>query len=53
MMLTPSARLTSVVFGCSLLKVGQKGEHLSVTKLARGQINEHIDDLDMLKSKAG
>lgn len=33
------------------LKVGQNREHLSVTKLARGQIKEHIDHLDMLKSK--
>jgi putative membrane protein len=35
------------------LKVGQDREHLSVTKLARGQIKEHIDHLDMLKSKTG
>jgi hypothetical protein len=35
------------------LKVGQNREHLSVTKLARGQIKEHIDHLDMLKSKVG
>lgn len=35
------------------LKVGQNREHLSVTKLARGQITEHIDHLDMLKSKVG
>jgi len=35
------------------LKVGQVREHLSVTKLARGQIKEHIDHLDMLKSKVG
>jgi putative membrane protein len=35
------------------LKVGQNREHLSVTKLARGQIKEHIDHLDMLKSKLG
>ncbi|MDR6820791.1 putative outer membrane protein [Neorhizobium sp. 2083] len=35
------------------LKVGQDREHLSVTKLARGQIKEHIDHLDMLKSKLG
>jgi putative membrane protein len=34
------------------LKVGQDREHLSVTKLARGQIKEHTDHLDMLKSKA-
>jgi predicted outer membrane protein len=35
------------------LKVGENREHLSVTKLARGQIKEHIDHLDMLKSKLG
>ncbi len=35
------------------LTVGQNREHLSVTKLARGQIKEHIDHLDMLKSKVG
>ncbi|MCO5733375.1 DUF4142 domain-containing protein [Rhizobium sp. SSA_523] len=35
------------------LKVGQNREHLSVTKLARGQIQEHIDHLDMLKSSLG
>jgi len=35
------------------LKVGQNREHLSVTKLARGQIKEHVDHLDMLKSKLG
>ena len=35
------------------LKVGQNREHLSVTKLARGQIKEHIDHLDRLKSKVG
>jgi len=35
------------------LKVGQNREHLSVTKLARGQIKEHIDHLEMLKSKLG
>ncbi len=35
------------------LKVGQNREHLSVTKLARGQIKEHIDHLDMVKSKVG
>jgi len=35
------------------LKVGQNREHVSVTKLARGQIKEHIDHLDMLKSKVG
>jgi len=35
------------------LKVGQNREHLSVTKLARGQIKEHIDHIEMLKSKLG
>lgn len=35
------------------LRVGQNREHLSVTKLARGQIKEHIDHLDVLKSKVG
>ncbi|WP_426232189.1 DUF4142 domain-containing protein [Pararhizobium sp. DWP3-4] len=35
------------------LKVGQNREHLGVTKLARGQIKEHLDHLDMLKSKTG
>ncbi|MFK4771518.1 DUF4142 domain-containing protein [Rhizobium sp. ZW T2_16] len=35
------------------LKVGQNREHLNVTKLARGQIKEHIDHLDMLRSKLG
>jgi putative membrane protein len=30
------------------LKVGQNREHLSVTKLARGQIKEHIDHLKMM-----
>jgi predicted outer membrane protein len=35
------------------LKVGQDRERLSVTKLAHGQIKEHIDHLDMLKSKLG
>lgn len=35
------------------LKIGQEREHLSVTKLARGQIKEHIDHLDMLKSTVG
>ncbi|RFB88780.1 hypothetical protein B5K11_25335 [Rhizobium leguminosarum bv. trifolii] len=35
------------------LKIGQDREHLSLTKLARGQIKEHIDHLDMLKSKLG
>jgi predicted outer membrane protein len=35
------------------LKVGKNREHLSVTKLARGQIKEHVDHLDMLKSKLG
>lgn len=29
-------------------KVGQNREHLSVTKLARGQITEHIDHLQMM-----
>jgi putative membrane protein len=28
-------------------------EHLRVAKLARGQIKEHIDHLDALKSKVG
>lgn len=32
------------------LKVGQNREHLSVTKLARGQIKEHIDHLEMMSS---
>ena len=32
------------------LKVGQNREHLSVAKLARGMINEHIDHLTMLKA---
>jgi putative membrane protein len=32
------------------LKVGQNREHLSVAKLARGMINEHIDHLGMLKA---
>lgn len=35
------------------LKVGQNREHLSVTKLARGQIKEHIEHLEMLNSKLG
>jgi predicted outer membrane protein len=35
------------------LKVGQDRENLSVAKLARGMIKEHIDHLDMLKSKVG
>jgi predicted outer membrane protein len=35
------------------LKIGQNREHLSVTKLARGQIKEHIDHLDALKSTVG
>ncbi|OWV79184.1 hypothetical protein ATY75_28910 [Rhizobium sp. N122] len=35
------------------LKIGQDREHLSLMKLARGQIKEHIDHLDMLKSKLG
>jgi len=30
------------------LKVGQNREHLSVTKLARGQITEHIEILELL-----
>jgi hypothetical protein len=33
--------------------VGQNCEPLSVTKLARGQIKEHTEHLDMLKSKIG
>jgi hypothetical protein len=33
--------------------VGQNREPLSVTKRARGQIKEHIEHLDMLKSKIG
>ncbi len=32
------------------LKVGQNREHLSVAKLARGMINEHMDHLGMLKA---
>ncbi len=32
------------------LKVGRNREHLSVAKLARGMINEHIDHLGMLKA---
>ena len=32
------------------LKVGQNREHLSVAKLARGMINEHIDHLGTLKA---
>ncbi len=35
------------------LKVGANREHLSVTKLARGQIKEHIDHLTMMQSKMG
>lgn len=35
------------------LKAGQNREHLSVTKLARGQIKEHIDHLTMMQSKMG
>ena len=35
------------------LKVGQNREHLNVTKLARGQIKEHIDHLEMMNSQAG
>lgn len=30
------------------VKLGQNREHLSVTKLARGQITEHIDHLQMM-----
>lgn len=32
------------------LKVGQNREHLSVAKLARGMINEHIQHLEMLRA---
>jgi putative membrane protein len=35
------------------LKVGQVREHLSVAKLARGQIKEHISHLETLQSKVG
>lgn len=35
------------------LKVGRNREHLSVTKLARGQIKEHIDHLTAMQSKMG
>lgn len=35
------------------LKVGQNREHLSVTKLARGQIKEHIDHLTTMQGKMG
>ena len=35
------------------LKVGQNREHLSLAKLARGQVKEHIDHLNALKSKVG
>lgn len=35
------------------LKVGQNREHLSVTKLARGQIKEHIDHLTAMQAKMG
>lgn len=35
------------------LKVGQNREHLSVAKLARGQVKEHIDHLTMMQSKMG
>jgi len=35
------------------LKLGQNREHVSVTKLARGQIKENIHHLDMLKPKFG
>ncbi|MDR7141919.1 hypothetical protein [Rhizobium sp. BE258] len=36
-----------------LSESGPVCEPLSVTKLARGQIKEHIEHLDMLKSKMG
>jgi putative membrane protein len=32
------------------LKVGKNREHLNVTKLARGQIKEHIDHLEMMQA---
>ena len=32
------------------LKVGQNREHLSVAKLARGMVKEHIDHLEMIKA---
>ncbi|ANL33909.1 DUF4142 domain-containing protein [Rhizobium phaseoli] len=35
------------------LKINQDLGHLSLSKLARGQIKEHLDHLDMLKSKLG
>lgn len=35
------------------LKVGKNREHLSVAKLARGQIKEHIALLEDLQSKLG
>lgn len=35
------------------LKAGQNREHLSVAKLARGQIKEHIEHLEMLKTNTG
>ncbi|MBE7183799.1 MAG: DUF4142 domain-containing protein [Methylobacterium mesophilicum] len=35
------------------LKVGQNREHLSVAKLARGQVSEHIDHLTMLQGELG
>jgi len=35
------------------LKVGKNREHLSVAKLARGQIKEHISHLEDLQSKMG
>ncbi len=35
------------------LKNGKNRAQLSITKLARGQIREHIDHLEMLRSKLG
>ncbi|MDO1583035.1 DUF4142 domain-containing protein [Rhizobium oryzicola] len=35
------------------LKIGKNRAQLSITKLARGQIREHIDHLEMLRSKLG
>lgn len=35
------------------LKVGQNREHLSVAKLARGQVSEHIDHLTTMQSQMG
>jgi putative membrane protein len=32
------------------LKVGQNREHLSVAKLARGMVKEHIDHLGMIEA---